>query len=876
MVQDRDTQIIDSERESEAWLEKIQFLSDAMESTSQPFCACDRDGSILVFNEAFCRLTGYTRKELVKINWVTDLTLPESLEKEYRVLRVLEKTHQPQRYEKSCRRKDDTIVPVEILVNFAPDSKGQPLFYYFLITDMTRRKQAEEVMRESEEKFRTLAETASVGIMLFREDKYIYTNPYMQKILGYTGEELLAMNFWEVVHPDFRELARIRVRERLQGIQVPSRYEIKVITKDKKTRWGEYSAEVIRYDGKPTVIGIFYDITDRKLTEEALRESEFDLKKAQEIAHLGNWALDVDTGELTGSLENDRIFGFEPGGGPRNIEMVRSRVHPDDLSIMDNFLADVTRDGRRESIEYRIVKPDGSLRYLNTIADKVDRDESGKIKQVYGITQDITGHKKAEEEIRAEKSFSDAIIDTIPGIFYMFDDRNRFVRMNKNMLTVLEYTPDELLSLDVLDVVAEQDRDQIIDAFQEISKKGYVTRIANLLTRTKKQIPYLLSGYSTQIHGKRYLIGIGIDVTDKVKAEKALRESEEMFRAFAESAKAEIVLIKGNRFIYVNPERVRALGYTKEELMAMKVEDTIHPDMREIVRDRVRRRLQGEPVPSQYEARMITKSGETYWEEISSTVIDYKGEPTILSMGFNITARKRAEQALKEAKMQAELYLDLMSHDITNMNQALMGNLELLDMLSETGEIDKGLITSSIEIINRSTRTIRDVKKLTQIQAGNVPQKVVNVCEILDNVKSKYSKVPGRSVTITYAPGANCLVMAGDMLEDVFDNLVDNAIRHSQIAVTIDLTIDQVLDKGITYLRIDVSDNGPGIPDELKKTILMTPEELEGKSIRRGFGLYLVRTLVDYYHGKVWAEDRVPGDYMKGARFVVLLPAAEK
>jgi signal transduction histidine kinase len=141
-------------------------------------------------------------------------------------------------------------------------------------------------------------------------------------------------------------------------------------------------------------------------------------------------------------------------------------------------------------------------------------------------------------------------------------------------------------------------------------------------------------------------------------------------------------------------------------------------------------------------------------------------------------------------------------------------------------------------------------------------------------VKSRYSNMPGRSVTINYTPGKNCMVRAGDLLKDVFDNLVDNAIRHSTGPVTIDLAIDQVNLEGRCYYRVTVTDNGPGIPPELKKNIFMTLREMRERTVRRGFGLYLVGTLVNYYHGQVCVEDRVPGDYTKGARFVVLLPIA--
>jgi PAS domain S-box-containing protein len=144
MADRKSAQIFDSKGEREAWLEKIQFLSDALEATSQPFCAAGPDGSILIFNEAFCRLTGYTREELHDIDWAADLTLPESRENESRILDVLDQTRQPQRYEKCYRRKDGTVVPVELLVDLASDSKGRPLFYYAFITDITERKRAEE------------------------------------------------------------------------------------------------------------------------------------------------------------------------------------------------------------------------------------------------------------------------------------------------------------------------------------------------------------------------------------------------------------------------------------------------------------------------------------------------------------------------------------------------------------------------------------------------------------------------------------------------------------------------------------------------------------------------------------------------------------
>jgi signal transduction histidine kinase len=117
-------------------------------------------------------------------------------------------------------------------------------------------------------------------------------------------------------------------------------------------------------------------------------------------------------------------------------------------------------------------------------------------------------------------------------------------------------------------------------------------------------------------------------------------------------------------------------------------------------------------------------------------------------------------------------------------------------------------------------------------------------------------------------------VLANELLRDVFVNIVGNAIKHSRgnIAINVSLSVEQR--QGTHFCRVDVEDTGPGIPDDRKKVIFDRMGSDRTKLLGKGLGLYLVKTLVDDFHGKVWVEDRVPGDYEKGARFVVLLPAA--
>jgi signal transduction histidine kinase len=121
------------------------------------------------------------------------------------------------------------------------------------------------------------------------------------------------------------------------------------------------------------------------------------------------------------------------------------------------------------------------------------------------------------------------------------------------------------------------------------------------------------------------------------------------------------------------------------------------------------------------------------------------------------------------------------------------------------------------------------------------------------------------------------MVDANELLKDVFVNLITNAVKHSdeEKPVTVNVKVEPVNENSKKYYRCIVEDDGPGISDEVKGKLFHRFQRGETKAHGKGLGLYLVRTLVEGYHGKVWVEDRVPGDHTKGTRFVVMLPAAE-
>jgi signal transduction histidine kinase len=264
---------------------------------------------------------------------------------------------------------------------------------------------------------------------------------------------------------------------------------------------------------------------------------------------------------------------------------------------------------------------------------------------------------------------------------------------------------------------------------------------------------------------------------------------------------------------------------------------------------------------------------------VTCNYLQYSGDEYLMAFARDISLRKKAENDLKESKAEAELYLDLMSHDINNMNQIAAGYLELaLDTLNAEGKLEKGqseLISKPHEMLANSSALIGNVRKIRKEKSGHYQPAVMDLCEIIQQVIGSHSQVPGRDITINFNQDGSCKVNANELLRDIFVNLIGNAIKHSTGTLTINIDLAREIEDGKAYCMVAVEDNGPGIPDEQKIRLFreITPDKAKARS--KGLGLYLIKQLVHDFKGKFWVEDRVAGDHTKGARFVIMLPTAK-
>ncbi|WP_424357456.1 PAS domain S-box protein [Methanocella sp. MCL-LM] len=238
-----------------------------------------------------------------------------------------------------------------------------------------------------------------------------------------------------------------------------------------------------------------------------------------------------------------------------------------------------------------------------------------------------------------------------------------------------------------------------------------------------------------------------------------------------------------------------------------------------------------------------------------------------------IAERRRVEAELKKSKAQAELYLDLMCHDINNMHQIALGYIELaMDMNGNAGGL---FLDRPLEVLQRSANLIDNVRKLQKLQTSVLHRETIDLARLISEIGREYESLSGDRVKLVFAKEEKYTVLANELLYDVFSNLVSNSIKHSAGNASVTLAMSKTTKEKTRFCRVAVEDNGPGVPDELKETVFNRLLRGTTKAKGMGLGLYLVKSLVESYHGQVWVEDRVQGDYTKGSRFIVLIPAVD-
>ena len=492
------------------------------------------------------------------------------------------------------------------------------------------------------------------GIYIVQNGTFVYTSPIYQKLTGYPDTDLIGNNPLDYLHPDDRETTRKNAIRNLKG-KSSRPYEYRFIRKDGEVMWILEMITSITYKGKRAALASFMDITERRRTEETLRQSEEKYRAIIENIQDGYFELDL-AGNFT--FFNDSICTIH--GYPREELMgMNNRQYTDkeDAQKAIEAFRKILETGKPGKVfDYGIIRKDGTKRAVAVSASLI-LGSSGNPIGFRGITRDITARKQMEEELRQSEERYRNTLETIEDGYFEIDLSGNYTFVNDVLCRHLRYSREELIGMNNRKYQDEENAKKTYRFFADVYATGKPVRAFEMEvirkdgTRQTSEVSIsLIRDADGNPTGFR---GTSRDVSERKHMEETLRQSEEKYRTIIENIQeGYFELDLDGNYTFVNEVNCRFLGYTKEEMTGMnsrqhmdeETANTLYQTYRELY-------LTGKPIES-LEVASIRKDGTKVVYETSVTLItDSKGKPTgFRGVSRDITSRKRMEEQIRESE----------------------------------------------------------------------------------------------------------------------------------------------------------------------------------------------------------------------------------
>jgi PAS domain S-box-containing protein len=605
------------------------------------------------------------------------------------------------------------------------DETGKLVRWYGTAIDIEDRKRAEQALRKSEERWRSVFENSAIGVALTDlNGRFLATNYVYQTIVGYTEQELLALCFLDVTHEDYREANSALISELLEGKRQQFQIEKKYLRKDGSSIWVSNNVSLVPGTERVPrfIMALSEDITQRKRVEQALRRSEAYLAEAQKLTHTGSWAWNVRTDALFWSQEVFRIYGYDPEKMVHPTWDFFERVHPEDRPKYEQRkkrMASTQKERTDSEIDFRIVLPDGTIKHLHSIAHPVI--ESGD--EVVGTVMDVTEQWKARAEL--ENAFEEIKQRTEAlrrSEAYLAEAQNLThtgswaVRVPTSAVQVPQmqsvYWSNEMYRIFGLDPgptppsyteIARRHQPDDIPYYHAIVEQA-------IRDRTDFEIDYRLllpNGTTKHIHAVGHpvvnassdvieLVGTAMDVTEQHEARAALQtafeqikaEETELRRMTDAIASYICVLRPDGTALYANQTVLDYLGITLEDVQRENLRARIlHPEDLERVRDeRLEALERGKPF--ELEQRELGKDGKYHWFLVRHNPLrdDQGNIIRWYATGTDIEDRKQAEERMHNENLALREQIDqaFMFEEIVGSSPALQTVLSSIVRVAPT------------------------------------------------------------------------------------------------------------------------------------------------------------------------------------------------
>ncbi|MFG0251357.1 MAG: PAS domain S-box protein [Phycisphaerales bacterium JB038] len=641
--------ITERRRVEEAERSSEEYFRAFFEQAPAGLGVTSRDGRILAWNPTVLEMLRLTAEQASNMKAHELYANPEERRA---VLETFEREGEVRNWETQFRRGDGTLV--WLALTLVPIHwRGMDLLLATMI-DIDERRRAEETVRRSEAQFRTLFERLPVGIGLASAEGQGGILTCNQAVLDMLGYELSEVEGHQVgsFYVDPAEAQMLFERYCQEG-HVEG-HEVGLRAADGSTVWVSLTMVPFDWDGTDVILSTLVDVNTRREAEEQSRQSQERLLRAEEVARIGNWEWDVRTDAVKWSEGMYRVTGIDPAETPVTAHLIREQImHPDYREAWQQAVEVACETGGRLNVEVQCLRQDGELYWLHHEAEVV-KDESGELVQMFGIAQDVTDRKQAEElrrrtEQRLELTLESARIGT-----WIHDFRTDAVERDERTTAMLGYAPGELPgTADAWRAIVHPDDLLTVKEATRAHVAGEtpVFRVEHRLRTRQGDWKWVLNTgrvVERDAEGRAIrALGIHIDIDEQKGVEQRLRESEGKMKSIFRAAPIGLGVVADRVLLDVNERLCELTGYSKEELLGQSAR-MLYPsqaDFEYVGEEKYRQIAEGGT--GTVETRFLRKDGAIIDVLLSSTPFD--ASDLIRGVTFtalDITERNRAAAEL--------------------------------------------------------------------------------------------------------------------------------------------------------------------------------------------------------------------------------------
>lgn len=849
-------------------------------------------------NPAFCEIMGFNEDEIRKLTF-KDITHPDDLEKDLSNIRKLANQEiSVYKTEKRYIRKDRRVIwaSLSVVATFSKD--GQFLYHLGIIEDISHRKQAEEEIRHLNERISTATRASQVGIWDWDiVNNQLYWDDQMYTLYGLKkGEFTGAYEAWvNGLHPDDRESSQKGTQLAISG-EKEYDTEFRVIWPDQTVRFLKAKGEVFRNEtGEPVrMIGINYDITEQKEIDEKIRKKDQEFRKlSANVPDLIYQFTRRPDGSYYVPIASEgirNIFGCAPEDVANDFTPIGRVLYPEDAERVIQDIEYSAEHITHFNCEFRVQIPGKGIQwiYSNSSPEKLP---DGSITW-YGFNVDITQKKLADELIRmSEERYRNIFESAVVGIYRTTPD-GKILIANPTLVKMLGFSSFEELSARNLEEEGFETNSNRDEFRRQIEKTGSLTAYESEWKTIGGKTLFISENaraFYDSAGNVIYYEGTIEDITERKRIERALRESEEIYRkAFKTSPDSiNITRIVDGVYVSVNQGFIETIEYTEEELIG---KSSLEINIWKNPEDRIRlvNGLKSNGLVRNLEAKFRAKSGRIIDGLMSAAIIEIEGVPHIISITRDISERINAEEEIRKlnetleqriiertsqleaANKELEAFSYSVSHDLRAPLRHINGYVDLLNNRFQENLPDKArdyLVTISnaakqmgllIDDLLQFSRTGRQELRKTKLDMN------ILMNEVLQKVKPD---IENRNINWSVKPLPEVF---GDysLLKQVWANLVDNAIKYTKYKEMTEIAIGfrEEKDSFVFYIR----DNGVGFDMKYAHKLFGVFQRLHAQSDFEGTGIGLanVQRIILKHNGHVRAE----AEPDKGATFFFTLP----